>query len=128
MISGAAPASVVAGSAYNFQPTASDPDGDSLGVALKAYKTENNDKVGRSNGVMAGVAKQFTNDELRTLKDTTILLAFTDITARRAIEREKAELLAHTEQLVRQKQVLLRQCMIEFFELSVSLLDGNNLL
>ena len=44
-----------------------------------------------------------------TSQDTTILLAFTDITARRAIEREKAELLEHTEQLVRQKQVLLQE-------------------
>ena len=40
---------------------------DYLGVALKAYKTENNDKVGRSNGVMGGVAKQFTNAELREM-------------------------------------------------------------
>lgn len=40
---------------------------DYLFVALKAYKTENNDKVGRSNGVMAGIAKQFTNAELKEL-------------------------------------------------------------
>lgn len=39
----------------------------------------------------------------------TILLAFTDITARRAIEREKAELLEKTESLLRQKQVLLQE-------------------
>ena len=40
---------------------------DYLFVALKAYKTENNAKVGRSNGVMAGVAKQFTNNELKEM-------------------------------------------------------------
>ena len=40
---------------------------------------------------------------------TTILLAFNDITARRAIEKEKAELLARTEDLLRQKDVLLRE-------------------
>lgn len=40
---------------------------------------------------------------------TTILLAFTDITARRAIEREKEELLGRTEELLRQKDVLLRE-------------------
>ncbi len=40
---------------------------DYLFVALKAYKTENNAKVGRSNGVMAGVAKQFSNAELKAM-------------------------------------------------------------
>jgi chemotaxis protein methyltransferase CheR len=44
-----------------------------------------------------------------TIADTTILLAFTDITARRAIEREKDELLARTEELLRQKRVLLQE-------------------
>ena len=39
----------------------------------------------------------------------TILLAFKDITARRAVEREKDELLAHTERLLAQQQVLLRE-------------------
>jgi two-component sensor histidine kinase len=39
--------------------------------------------------------------------DTTILLAFTDITARRAVEREKAELLAQTEELLKDKAALL---------------------
>jgi cytochrome c553 len=41
--------------------------GDYLFVALKAYKTEGNAKVGRSNGVMAGVAKQYSNAELKAL-------------------------------------------------------------
>lgn len=40
---------------------------DYLFVALKAYKTENNANVGRSNSVMAGVAKQFSNAELKEL-------------------------------------------------------------
>jgi two-component sensor histidine kinase len=44
-----------------------------------------------------------------TSADTTILLAFTDITARRAIELEKDELLEKTEELLRQKHVLLQE-------------------
>jgi cytochrome c553 len=40
---------------------------DYLYVALKAYKTENNPKMGRTNGVMAGIAKQYTNAELKAL-------------------------------------------------------------
>jgi cytochrome c553 len=40
---------------------------DYLFVALKAYKTENNPTVGRANGVMGGVAKQFSNAELKEL-------------------------------------------------------------
>ena len=40
---------------------------DYLFVALKAYKTENNGTIGRANGVMAGIAKQFTNAELKAL-------------------------------------------------------------
>lgn len=39
----------------------------------------------------------------------TILLAFRDITARRAIEREKQELLEHTEQLLSQQKILFRE-------------------
>ena len=41
--------------------------GDYLFVALKSYKTDNNPKVGRANGVMGGVAKQFSNAELKEL-------------------------------------------------------------
>ena len=41
--------------------------------------------------------------------DTTILLAFTDITARRAIEREKEELLARTEELLALEHTLLQE-------------------
>ncbi|MEO8022260.1 c-type cytochrome [Polaromonas sp.] len=40
---------------------------DYLFVALKAYKTENNPKVGRGNAIMAGMAKQYTNTELKQL-------------------------------------------------------------
>jgi len=40
---------------------------DYMFVALKAYKTENNQAVGRSNGVMGAIAKQFSNAELKAL-------------------------------------------------------------
>ena len=40
---------------------------DYLGVALKSYKTEHNNNVGRSNGVMAGQVKQFSNAELKAI-------------------------------------------------------------
>lgn len=38
-----------------------------------------------------------------------VLLALTDVTARRGIEREKEELLKQTEELLRQKEVLLQE-------------------
>lgn len=41
--------------------------------------------------------------------ESTILLAFTDVTTRRTIEREKAELLRQTEELLRQKQILFQE-------------------
>jgi cytochrome c553 len=40
---------------------------DYLYVALKAYKIENNPKVGRNNAIMSGMAKQYTNAELKQL-------------------------------------------------------------
>ena len=40
---------------------------DYLFVALKSYKIENNAKVGRGNAIMAGMAKQYTNAELKML-------------------------------------------------------------
>jgi cytochrome c553 len=40
---------------------------DYLYVALKAYKTDNNAAVGRNNGVMGAIAKQFSNSELNAL-------------------------------------------------------------
>jgi chemotaxis protein methyltransferase CheR len=41
--------------------------------------------------------------------NSTILLAFTDVTTRRAIERHKDELLRQTEELLRQKQILFEE-------------------
>jgi len=40
---------------------------DYLFVALKAYKTENNSQIGRGNAIMGGIAKQFSNAELKEL-------------------------------------------------------------
>ena len=40
---------------------------DFLFVALKSYKTENMATWGRNNGVMGGIAKQFSNNELKAL-------------------------------------------------------------
>ena len=40
---------------------------DYLFVALKAYKVDNNPKVGRGNAIMAGMAKQYTNAELKAI-------------------------------------------------------------
>ncbi len=42
---------------------------DYLYVALKAYKTEGNPVVGRSNAIMAAQVKQFSNKELRLIAD-----------------------------------------------------------
>lgn len=40
---------------------------DYLTVALKSYKVEKNNTVGRANGVMAGQVKQFSNAELKAM-------------------------------------------------------------
>ena len=40
---------------------------DYMFVALKAYKTDNNPAVGRNNGIMGAIAKQFNNNELKAL-------------------------------------------------------------
>ena len=40
---------------------------DYLFVALKAYKVDNNAKVGRGNAIMASMAKQYTNAELKAM-------------------------------------------------------------
>jgi cytochrome c553 len=40
---------------------------DYLFVALKAYKVGSSPQVGRNNAVMGGIAKQFSNDELKAL-------------------------------------------------------------
>ena len=42
---------------------------DYLYVALKSYKAENQGTWGRSNGVMGGIAKQFSNAELKALSN-----------------------------------------------------------
>ncbi len=48
-------------------PKLSGQHADSLYVALKSYKTEGNATWGRSNGVMGGIAKQFSNNELKAM-------------------------------------------------------------
>jgi cytochrome c553 len=48
-------------------PKLSGQHADYLTVALKSYKTEGNAKVGRANGVMGGVAKQYTNAEMKEM-------------------------------------------------------------
>lgn len=42
---------------------------DYLYVALRSYKMENNPAVGRNNGVMGGIARQFSNAELKAMAD-----------------------------------------------------------
>jgi cytochrome c553 len=42
---------------------------DYMFVSLKAYKTDNNPAVGRSNGIMGAIAKQFSNAELKLLSN-----------------------------------------------------------
>ena len=40
---------------------------DYLYVALKAYQTQNNQQIGRSNAVMSGMAGGFTHEQLKEL-------------------------------------------------------------
>jgi cytochrome c553 len=40
---------------------------DYLFVALKAYKADNNPAMGRNNGIMGAIAKQFSNSELKAI-------------------------------------------------------------
>ena len=42
---------------------------DYLYVALRAYKQENNQAVGRNNGIMGGIARQFSNAELKAMSE-----------------------------------------------------------
>ena len=42
---------------------------DYLFVALRAYKVENNPAIGRNNGIMAGISRQFSNAELKAMAD-----------------------------------------------------------
>jgi cytochrome c553 len=48
-------------------PKISGQNADYLFVALKSYKTENNPAVGRNNGVMGAIARQFSNADLKAL-------------------------------------------------------------
>lgn len=48
-------------------PNLAGQNADYLFVALKAYKTGTNQYVGRDNAIMAGMAKQFTNNELKAI-------------------------------------------------------------
>ena len=48
-------------------PKIAGQNNDYLFVALKAYKTQDNPNVGRTNGVMGAIAKQFSNAELKAL-------------------------------------------------------------
>ncbi|ODS59825.1 MAG: cytochrome C [Acidovorax sp. SCN 68-22] len=48
-------------------PQLAGQNADYLFVALKAYKAENNPHFGRSNAIMAGIVKPFTNAELKAL-------------------------------------------------------------
>jgi cytochrome c553 len=42
---------------------------DYLFVALKSYKVEGNSQIGRNNAIMGGIAKQFTNAELKEMSN-----------------------------------------------------------
>jgi cytochrome c553 len=48
-------------------PKLAGQNSDYLYFALRSYKIEGNPHFGRSNGIMAGVAKQFSNNELKLL-------------------------------------------------------------
>ncbi|MCW7538799.1 cytochrome c4 [Aquabacterium sp. A7-Y] len=48
-------------------PKVAGQSADYLFVALKSYKTEKNVYIGRSNAIMGGVAKQFSNAELKAM-------------------------------------------------------------
>ena len=48
-------------------PLIAGQNADYLFVALKAYKADASPYVGRSNAIMGGIAKQFTNNELKAL-------------------------------------------------------------
>ena len=74
-------------------------------VAMNGFEV-NHDFPGLGRRVMLLNARRVIYE---TSTNSTILLAFTDITARRAIEREKESLLDRTRDLLAQKQVLLQE-------------------
>jgi hypothetical protein len=59
-----------------------------------------------------------------TSPDATILLAFTDITAQRAIEMEKEDLLEKTEELLNKNPVLLQEMQHRVASLIIPKLNG----
>ncbi len=74
-------------------------------AAMDAFEVEHEfPRIGRRI-MLLNARKVFYPDHAHT----TFLLAFEDITERRAIEREKAELLRQAEDLLRQKDVLLQE-------------------
>ncbi|CAN7209015.1 sensor histidine kinase [Caulobacter sp. LjRoot300] len=74
-------------------------------VAMNGFEV-NHDFPGLGRRIMLLNARKVIYE---TSANSTILLAFTDITARRAIEREKESLLARTRDLLYQKEVLLQE-------------------
>jgi two-component sensor histidine kinase len=74
-------------------------------VAMNGFEV-NHDFPGLGRRVMLLNARKVIYE---TSANSTILLAFTDITARRTIEREKESLLARTRDLLNQKEVLLQE-------------------
>ena len=50
-------------------PSLAGQHADYLYVALKAYQTEGNAQVGRGNAIMGGMAKQYTNAELKAMSN-----------------------------------------------------------
>ncbi|MET1025571.1 MAG: histidine kinase dimerization/phosphoacceptor domain -containing protein [Dongiaceae bacterium] len=74
-------------------------------AALEAFEVDRDfPGIGRR-AMLLNARKVFYEDS----SHTTILLAIEDVTERRAAEREKADLLCQTEELLRQKEVLLQE-------------------
>lgn len=74
-------------------------------TAMDGFEVEHDfPLVGRRTMLLNARKVVYDNSEI-----STILLAFLDVTERRLIEQEKAELLEQTEELLRQKHVLLQE-------------------
>jgi two-component sensor histidine kinase len=74
-------------------------------VAMDGFQVEH-DFPGLGRRIMLLNARKVLYEDSAAI---TILLAFRDVTAGRAVERDKALLLEQTEELLRQKQVLLQE-------------------
>jgi len=74
-------------------------------VAMDGFEVEHNFPGIGQRTMLLNARKVIYDDSAAT----TILLAFQDVTAGRAIERERADLLARAEELLRQKDVLLQE-------------------